>query len=235
MTTVESAQAPEISEHAPTPIVCFTYSSRRVGPDTVAASRLSHMAFDAAVALAQSRENEPPVLIASEQTYRGVEFSTGQALQRDYGEYPNIQLIGGGRQLNTVFQAETIGEWAEENPYKHRPKIEVVAWDFHVPRVAQALRWEGLNPTMHTADAHFDAAQTELEDFDARFKARYGFKVGWQAVRAALHDFEQRERYTRPVQSLGKGWLLKAISHHSNTGRYDDISPDGRPVRERTK
>lgn len=220
-------------------VVPYTYSAR-LDRGHVTASRLSTIAFDAAIEHAFDLEeagHEPRLLIASEQSWSVNDTTTAEALVRDHSRplygleietlrHPN-------RLLNTMYQTEAIADHLlGQNP----DAVTAICWGFHAPRVAASLGWVGLgHARVLTVDAILDDLHERSPLFKKEFGDRFDIDVNWEDIKKhVLPEFERREVPTRLVHRIGKGKLLKFISQFTQRGRYDDISRDGRPIREAT-
>lgn len=241
--TSPEIQAPTTAQKPTELIVPFTYSSSLEHGRIVQPSNLSYLAFDAALELVQDREllgdQEPHLLIAGEQSYSTHPVTTGELLEREariQGYTTPVTVLKNpvNRLLNTVLQVEAIADHVREEHPEGVP-ITTVAWGFHIPRIVSAYRWHGLHDHVVSVEAILDKRLASSDRLQQRFHQWYEFKVEWDELKRRIQrEFEFRERYTRPIQAIGRGALLNKISHHQKRGRYDDVTTDGQVIRKRT-
>ena len=234
----------------------MTYSYTSAGEP----SRLSAMAFDAAMAhfhaMTGGLEERPPFVIASEQSWAHIPYSTGDLLvAKRVAEHTDdrtrFEVVNGKhRLLHTVPQVRTAVDHVRSLTGKTEPNIRFLAWDFHKPRVEQAVEWQGIEPHvvgLRSVGNYLWGRGKNKEPSDTpywegrdrhNFRSKFGFYVDWEDLRCAFDAFEEREVLTRKVQSLGHGLVLAGIRNGMRlvglSGRMDDISPFGTPVMEHT-
>lgn len=223
-------------------IVPVTYSSRMEDDGRIEPSRLSLLAYD--VACYQALEQDTDLMVmAAEQSYRGSPLTTGDVLlpYRPQGMPESVVLHNpDNRLINTAYQTEALadvlipGQW-----------ITFVGWEYHRDRLMDNLAAPELEAQYVTVDSVIDGLWKTAAlwggDHDAKrqaFASRYGFTVEWPEVRdRAIAAFAPREKgwMMRAAHKLSpRGTLLKKVSSHSNTGRLDDITPDGYAIMKKT-
>ncbi len=236
--------------------VLMTYSHTSAGVP----SRLSSMAFEAGMAhfqaITRGLDERPPFVIASEQSWAHIPFSTGDLLiARRVAEHTDdrtrFEVVNGKhRLLHTIPQIRTAADHVRSMTNKTEPNIRFLAWDFHKPRVEQAIEWQGIEPHVTSLDSIANylwgrgknkAPSDELywEGKDRHnFQSRFGFYVDWEDLKPAFDSYEEREVPTRIVQSIGHGLVLAGIRNGMRliglSGRMDDISPFGTPIMRHT-
>lgn len=236
--------------------VLMTYSSTSTGEP----SRLSAMAFEAGMAhfkaITDTQKERPPFVMASEQSWAHIPFSTGDLLvARRVAEHTDdrtrFQVVNGKhRLLHTVPQVRTAVDHVRSMTGKTEPNIRFLAWDFHKPRVEQAIEWQGIEPhvtSLNSIANYLWGRGKNKPPSDVpywlgkdrhNFQSRFGFYVDWEDLKPAFDSYEEREVPTRMVQSLGHGLVLAGIRNSMRlvglSGRMDDISPFGTPVMKHT-
>lgn len=220
-------------------VIPFTYSSRLEGNRPVP-SRLSQLAFDAAVLYYQDIElagRQPLLMVASEQSYSTHPETTGQLLEKglreDGSHVRSLVLVNErNRLLNTVLQAEEIAKYTNES---YTETMTTVAWDFHIKRINMVYRSLGVQSRFVGVEEVLDKTWEQSTDYRQAFHDRYGLTMTWPEARERVQrGFMFREWYTRQAQRVAGGALLNWVSHHTGSGRYDDITPDGSIIREKT-
>ena len=239
MTNPEVADDRTLVERVDELVIPFTYSSRLEG-DTPVPSRLSQLAFDAAVLYYQDIElagRQPLLMVAGEQSYSTHPETTGQLLERglreDGSHVRSLVLVNQrNRLLNTVLQAEEIAEYVDASRAEN---MTTVAWDFHVKRIDMVYRSLSVQSRFVSVEEVLNKTWDQSADYRKAFHDRYDLTMSWPEARERIQrGFRFREWYTRQAQRIAGGALLNWVSHHTGSGRYDDITPDGNIIREKT-
>jgi hypothetical protein len=236
--------------------VLMTYSSTSTGIP----SRLSSMAFEAGMAhfqaITRGQDERPPFVIASEQSWAHIPYSTGDLLvARRVVEHTDdrtrFEVVNGKhRLLHTIPQVRAAVDHVRSMTNKSEPNIRFLAWDFHKPRVEQAIKWQGIEPHVTSlnsiANYLWGRGKNRVPSDEPywvgkerhNFQSRFGFYVDWEDLKPAFDSYEEREVPTRMVQSLAHGLVLAGIRNSMRlvglSGRMDDISPFGTPIMKHT-
>jgi len=220
-------------------VVPITYSSVYKDGQLVP-STLSHIVADVATLIA---EDHHMLVVAGEQSYRDHPENTGHLLTprlARFGHDVHAFNHGRNRLLNTAYQTRLLA-----GRLSLAKSVTLVGWDYHLDRVVGNLRARRFSPDLRmiSADSVLDDLwkSAELwggdhELMEADFKQKYGLEVGWPEVRDnALVALKKREVLTRRAQlGDGAGRILMLLTTLMDSGRHDDVAPDGSAVMELT-
>lgn len=237
--------APELSANGYTEhpdkiaIAPFTYSSRLEEDGQAVPSRLTLLAYDSAVHIANDAKEaglEPHIVIAGEQSRRDVAAFTGDILVDQYPTiHPTTSLRDrSNRLLNTTLQVEAIDEW-RQNAAPDIGRVVVVGWGFHLWRIRRNFDSRHIVTDIEQTYRVEDVIDELYRQPNYRddFKQRYGFNREWpRIINSVAYDLEQSEKLVRILHEIGNGALLKAVSATLDQGRYHDITPDGLFINE---
>ncbi len=236
---------PDLSFTQPLHVVApISYSANLVRGEIIP-SRLSSVALHAAAILARDlsfSDVTPKIVTATEQSWSQHPVTTGEALRQhpvadEIDDYFTVLRNDRNRLIHTQLQTDALADLMGRIAFEtDLDGMTVTCFNFHRPRVREALDRSGLDQAeVITVDSVINREHEEDPDFADHFKAMHDLSVDWEIVKeTGLTEFEEREALTRLVSRYFNGKLIPIISTVLGSGRYDNLTQDGRAIRRRT-